>query len=137
MALPMPLAYASYIGIMPGSLSGGAPIKFHLLLTSRLCRLRCLDCNKMVDNWYAVDDGSSAEELAEMKAIAPNVKWLEKPADQSGHPGSINALMQVAAGYDYFVWLEDDWFYIKDDYMVSKALQVFRAEPDAGQVRCP
>lgn len=57
----------------------------------------------MVDDWYAVDDGSSAAELAEMQAIAPNIKWLEKPVDQSGHVGSINALLKVAAGYEYFV----------------------------------
>ena len=38
-----------------------------------------------------------------MQAIAPNIKWLEKPVDQSGHVGSINALLKVAAGYEYFV----------------------------------
>jgi GT2 family glycosyltransferase len=94
-----------------------------------------MDCNDMIDDWYAVDDGSNAEELAEMKAIAANIKWLEKPADQSGHVGSINALMQVAAGYDYFVWMEDDWLFVRDEYMVSKALKVFGAEPNVAQVR--
>jgi GT2 family glycosyltransferase len=88
----------------------------------------------MVDDWYAVDDGSSVAELAEMQAIAPNIKWLEKPKDQSGHVGSINTLMKVAAGYDYFVWM-DDWMFVRDNNMVTKALEVFRAEPNVAQVR--
>lgn len=89
----------------------------------------------MVDDWYAVDDGSSAEELTEMKAVAPNIKWLNKPTDQAGHVGSINALFKVAAGYDFFVWMEDDWLFVKDGTMLSKALKVFRAEPNVAQVR--
>jgi hypothetical protein len=93
-----------------------------------------LDCDAFVTDWYAVDDGSSAAELAAMKDVAPTIKWLQKAADQSGHVGSINTLMGVAADYDYFVWMEDDWFFIRDKELVTKAITVMQGDPVIAQV---
>jgi hypothetical protein len=87
-----------------------------------------------VDDWYAVDDGSSDQQLADMMALAPHIKWLAKSLDQSGHVGSINTLLEAAADYDYFVWMEDDWYFVKDDYMLSKAIMVLQSHRDIGQV---
>lgn len=99
-----------------------------------LChRARCLDCD-LVDDWYAVDDGSSEEELAAMKAVAPTITWIHKDADQGGHVGSINALFKVASGYDYFVWLEDDWLFVKDGHLVSQAVTVLNNSHNIAQV---
>jgi hypothetical protein len=41
-------------------------------------RARCLDCHKLVTNWYAVDGGSTPETLAQMQQDAPPcaVTWL-------------------------------------------------------------
>lgn len=97
-------------------------------------RARCMDCD-MIADWYAVDDGSSEEDLAAMKAIAPNIKWLDKPAGHSGHVASINTLLKTAAGYDYFVWMEDDWYFVRDEMLLSKAITVLQANQDVAQVQ--
>lgn len=99
-----------------------------------LHRLRCVDCDAFISDWYAVDDGSSPAELAAMKGVAPHIKWLQKPADQSRHVGSINTLMDVAANYDYFVWMEDDWFFVRDEQFVTKAITVMQGDPAVAQV---
>lgn len=97
-------------------------------------RLRCLDCDELIARWYAVDDGSSPEELATMKALAPHITWINKTSDQAGHVGSINTLLKVASQYSFFVWLEDDWFFMRDEYLITKALQVLRTNASIGQV---
>lgn len=97
-------------------------------------RLRCLDCDAWIADWYGVDDGSSAEELAAMKELAPRIKWINKTADQAGHVGSINAMLMVAAQYDYFVWMEDDWFFTRDEHLITRALEVLHTDPRIGQV---
>lgn len=94
-----------------------------------------MDCDTFVTNWYGVDDGSSAAEMATMKGVAPQIKWLQKPQDQSGHVGSINTLFEVAADYDYFVWMEDDWFFIRDEQLITKAVSVMQGNPSIAQVR--
>ena len=58
-------------------------------------RTRCLDCLGRVDEWFAVDDGSSPEELAEMKAAVPGLTWISKPIGVRGHPSSLNALLRT------------------------------------------
>jgi GT2 family glycosyltransferase len=94
-----------------------------------------LDCDALINGWYAVDDGSSESELAAMQKWAPELKWINKTDDQAGHVGSINALLQVAAAYDYFVWMEDDWFFMKDEHLITKALDVMRVDNSVAQVR--
>lgn len=89
----------------------------------------------MITDWYAVDDGSSGEQLAAMKEAAPNIKWIEKPAGQRGHVSSINAMLAVAIKYDYFVWMEDDWLWVKDAQFVTRALDVMQTDPNIAQVR--
>jgi GT2 family glycosyltransferase len=93
-----------------------------------------LDCDTLIDYWYAVDDGSSEADLAAMKAIAPNVKWLDRTADEMGHVGSINTLLATAGAYDYFVWMEDDWFFIRDEHLITKAVQVLQVDDTVAQV---
>jgi hypothetical protein len=99
------------------------------------CRLRCLDCQAMVDAWYVMDDGSNEDELTAMKQAAPDAIWLSKQANETGHVGSINALLKAVADYDYVVWLEDDWLFIRDESFVSKAITVLHADTRLGQVR--
>lgn len=70
---------------------------------------RCLDCHEYISSWYAVDDGSSAEALAQMQQAAPpcTVTWLEKGPQQAGHVGSLNRILEEvqAQGFDYLLHL--------------------------------
>lgn len=97
-------------------------------------RTRCLDCQARVDTWFAVDDGSSPEELAEMQAAVPGLTWIVKPAGERGHPTSLNAVLNATRDYDYTVFLEDDFFFVKDEDFVTRALAVLDTNATIGQV---
>jgi len=97
-------------------------------------RTRCLDCLSRVDEWFAVDDGSTPEELAEMQAAVPGLTWISKPIVARGHPCSLNALLNAVRSFDYVVFLEDDFFFVKDEDFVAKALAVLESDTTIGQV---
>ena len=97
-------------------------------------RTRCLDCLNRVDAWFAVDDGSTPEELAEMKAAVPGLTWIAKAAGERGHPTSLNAVLNATRDFDYTVFLEDDFFFVKDEDFVTKALAVLDSNATIGQV---
>jgi hypothetical protein len=97
-------------------------------------RTRCLDCLSRVDTWFAVDDGSTPEELAEMRAAVPGLTWISKPIGARGHPSSLNALLTAVRSFDYVVYIEDDFFFIKDEDLVTKALAVLESDTTIGQV---
>ena len=97
-------------------------------------RTRCLDCLSRVDQWFAVDDGSSPEELAEMQDAVPGLTWIAKPAGERGHPTSLNAVLNATREFDYTVFLEDDFFFVKDEDFVTKALAVLDSNATIGQV---
>jgi hypothetical protein len=97
-------------------------------------RTRCLDCIDRVDRWFAVDDGSSAEELAEMRAAVPGLTWVAKPPGAHGHQSSLNALLEVLHDFDYVAFIEDDFFFVRDEEFVAESLAVLDSDPSIGQV---
>ena len=97
-------------------------------------KLRCLDCDARVGRWFAVDDGSSPDQLAAMRAVLPGVEWIDKPANLRGHVASLNAVISATQDYDYLVFLEDDFFFIQDEDYVAKTLRVFESDATLGQV---
>ena len=97
-------------------------------------RTRCLDCLSRVDEWFAVDDGSTPEELADMRAAVPGLTWISKAPNARGHPSSLNALLTAVRSFDYVAFIEDDFFFIKDEDLVTKALAVLESDPKIGQV---
>ena len=97
-------------------------------------RMRCLDCLARVDRWFAVDDGSPPDQLAEMQASVPGLTWVHKAATETGHAGSMNALLRAVRGYDYLIFIEDDFFFVRDEEFVARALRVLAADASLGQV---
>jgi GT2 family glycosyltransferase len=91
-----------------------------------------------VKQWYVADDGSSKEDLELMQQSAPPcaVSWLEKGPEFAGHIGSLNLLLKEVfeQGFDYLLHLEDDWWFIRDEEFISKALSVMEADPSIIQV---
>jgi len=110
----------------------GRPLMFHRALMS--FRLHCLDCLELVDQWFAIDDGSSMEQLQYMKRLAPDVQWIRKGPEERGLPGSLNVLVRVTRDYDYLVQIEDDFFYVMDERYVGKSLRILQSDPRIGQV---
>ena len=97
-------------------------------------RMRCLDCMPRVDRWFAVDDGSPPDQVADMQASVPGLTWVRKAATEAGHAGSLNALLQAVRGYDSLVFIEDDFFFVLDEEFVARALHVLDADASLGQV---
>ena len=99
-------------------------------------RLRCLDCDAKISRWFAVDDGSSPEQFQEMQAVSPEITWLSKTGkNQTGHVSSLNRILEeVVDQYDYLVFLEDDFFFVKDEDYVAKALNIFAKNESIGQI---
>jgi hypothetical protein len=108
------------------------PLLFRRAMLSFL--MRCLDCIDRVDQWFAVDDGSTPEELAEMRAAVPGLTWVAKPPGAHGHQASLNALLDALDGFDYVAFIEDDFFFVRDEDFVSKSLAVLDVDPSIGQV---
>jgi hypothetical protein len=100
-------------------------------------RLRCLDCDDMILKWFAVDDGSHPEQLAAMQAVAPDITWLDKGKNETGHVSSLNRLLKAVTKddiYDFIVFLEDDFFFIRDEDYVATALSILAKNESIGQV---
>eukprot|EP00775_Hariotina_reticulata_P011050 gene11050-11205_t len=101
-------------------------------------RSRCLDCDSFVKQWYIVDDGSNQDDLQQMQSSAPPcaVSWLDKGQQFAGHAGSLNRLLEEVfeQGFDYLLHLEDDWWFMRDENFISKALSVMEVDPSIIQV---
>ena len=97
-------------------------------------RLRCLDCGTRVAAWFAVDDRSPPAALAAMRAAAPDVHWVSRSPNATGHAASLNALVVAARDYDYVLLLEDDFFFVRDGEYVSRAVAVLQRDASLGQL---
>jgi hypothetical protein len=63
-----------------------------------------------------------------------NALPISKPIGARGHPSSLNALLTAVRSFDYVAFIEDDFFFIKDEDLVTKALAVLESDPKIGQV---
>lgn len=112
--------------------SSRRPLLFRRAMLS--FRMRCLDCIDRVDQWFAVDDGSSPEEMAHMRAAVPGLTWIDKAPGAHGHTSSLNALLTAVWAFDYVVFIEDDFLFVQDLDFVSASLAVLDTDPHIGQV---
>ena len=69
-----------------------------------------------------------------MQAAVPGLTWIVKPTGERGHPTSLNAVLNATRDYDYTVFLEDDFFFVKDEDFVTRALAVLDTNATIGQV---
>ena len=101
-------------------------------------RLRCLDCDAVVSQWFAVDDGSSEAQLEAMQAVSSDITWLSKYGEKNqttGHVSSLNRVLQeVVDDFDYLIFLEDDFFFVQDEDYIFKALNIFAKNESIGQI---
>jgi GT2 family glycosyltransferase len=95
----------------------------------------CSDLDRIAE-WICIDDNSSAEDRARMKARFPFFTWVWKNADAKGHAHSMNLIAELAAagGFDYVLHLEDDWEFFETRAWIADALDVLAHEPGCGQV---
>ena len=102
-------------------------------LTYDSFQTNCLD-RDMMKTFYVVDDFSPEGDLAAMRAAAPTAKFLAKT--EKGHAHSINALIKelLEQGFEFLVFMEDDFIFIKEAHLIRKAVDIIRDDPRIGQV---
>jgi len=73
-----------------------------------------------------------------MQAVSSDITWLSKTGpknETTGHVSSLNRVFkEVVDHYDYLIFLEDDFFFIKDEEYISKALSIFALNESIGQI---
>ena len=93
-------------------------------------RTRCLDCFQHVHQWFAVDDGSSVNQLKEMQQAVPGLTWLPKRGRERGHVGSLNVLVHALRRGGKGKMATQ----VKDEDFVQRSLAVLMADPAIGQI---
>jgi hypothetical protein len=62
-----------------------------------------------VDRFVVVDDNSSEEDRAAMRARFPFFEFIMKGPERRGHPASMNILLDATADCSHVLHTEDDW----------------------------
>lgn len=89
----------------------------------------------LIDDIFVIDDFSPDDELKSMKRTALDAVFLPKEPSQKGHAGSLNLLLDTVMGkYDFLIAMEDDFFFIKDENYISRALKILESDSQLGQV---
>jgi GT2 family glycosyltransferase len=86
--------------------------------------------------WIVIDDNSSAQDVAQMRALLPRgATLIAKNETNRGHDRSMNMLRDLTRQYDYVMHLEDDWEFLKP-ISIAKMVQLmeFEVSPFVGQL---
>ena len=95
--------------------------------------LHCCQDLEMISRWICIDDGSSVADRDRMQDLYPFFEFIWKPAEDRGHPTSMNRLVELVDS-PYWLHLEDDWHFVVPDGYVTKALAILDEDPRIGQV---
>lgn len=97
---------------------------------------RCCSDHERIAEWICIDDNSSSEDRARMKARFPFFTWVWKDENSKGHAHGMNLIADLvrAGGFDYVLHLEDDWEFFETRDWLGNALDVLGREPECGQV---
>ena len=77
-----------------------------------------------VDLVFCVDDNSSDEDRATMRSNFPWIQYYMKSVEQKGHRESMNIIWNKLGEVkpDYWIHLEDDWLFFKQEAYVSRGI---------------
>lgn len=91
--------------------------------------------NSILRNWldidqitefFCVDDNSSEEDRVRMKTDYPFFEYYMKATHEKGHRESLNIIWDklVETKPTYWIHMEDDWVYFKQEKYVSRAISI-------------
>jgi len=89
--------------------------------------LNCCKDIQLVDRWVCIDDNSSVEDSANMKNQYPFFEFYYKTIEEKGHLISMNMIQDIVKS-PYILHLEDDWLFIKKDYIIKPALYILESK---------
>lgn len=98
--------------------------RLDLFLATMESVLVCIEDLHLVTQWFLIDDGSSNSELEVMRSKYPFFTIIQVPDENRGHRGSMNLIhkLLMTNSAQYWVHLEDDWFFFKRDAYIQKAI---------------
>ena len=90
-----------------------------------------IDIDK-VDYWYCVDDNSSTEDRMKMQTQYPFFNYYMKSPDEKGHRESMNIIWSKLEEIKptYWIHMEDDWLYFKNEFYITRATQYLEKYKD-------
>lgn len=83
-------------------------------------RRTCLD-QDLISDWIISDDGSSQNDIAEMKRLCPEFTILHSPG--RGQAANLNNLFGAVKTI-WAIHVEDDWLFIKPDNYIRKMFDI-------------
>jgi len=85
-----------------------------------------------IDYFYCVDDNSSSEDRLIMQKQYPFFHYYMKTSKERGHRESMNLIWQKLDELKptYWIHLEDDWLYFKNDTYVQKSIDFLDRNED-------
>ena len=86
-----------------------------------------------VDYFFCVDDNSSPEDQARMRAAYPFFDFHFKGEAERGHRQSMNIIWQKLQELrpKYWIHMEDDWLFFKEEDYVTKAIGLLERQAGA------
>ena len=88
--------------------------------------LNCCKDIQLVDRWVCIDDNSSEEDRENMKYQYPFFEFYYKTIEEKGHLISMNMIQDIVKS-PYILHLEDDWLFIKKEYIIKPALYILES----------
>jgi len=99
--------------------------------------LMCKDWDWYVSDWYVLDDCEprSIEEWKKQR-VPSFITFVNKTqmGYPRGHPGSMNAVLELTKDADYVIHLEDDWQFVEPKNYIFDSLKILYEEPSVCQV---
>jgi len=88
----------------------------------------------LVTTILCVDDNSSEEDRRAMRSLYPFIEFYMKTPAEKGHRQSMNIIWDYLHKKKpiYWVHMEDDWFFYREDSYISKSIAVLDKYQDKG-----
>lgn len=109
--------------------------RLHLFRETVCSLLRSWTDFALVDMVVCVDDNSCESDRRAMVAEFPWIVYRMKTADERGHRLSMNVIVNEvlrALKPEYWIQMEDDWFFHKEDAYASRCMRALREHREQG-----
>jgi GR25 family glycosyltransferase involved in LPS biosynthesis len=100
--------------------------RYHLFEKTINSFLNCCKDIQLIDRWICIDDNSSQEDRENMKFQYPFFEFYYKTIEEKGHIISMNMIQDIVKS-PYILHLEDDWLFIKKEYIIKPALYILES----------
>lgn len=140
--------YKSILTVQPSVLPTGRKDKVNIMMSFTTCKRLDLfkqTMNSIINTWkdialvdmfYCVDDNSSEEDRAAMKAMYPFFTFYFKGEGEKGHRQSMNIIWNTLKEIKPMFWihLEDDWLYFHPRNYISNSIELLHKHKDVQQI---